>query len=172
MKIGSAARAVSGVVNRLAMFTCVGCVLSMLSISFAGFFYMVVTGEALSWTYSLARLFIPWIGMLSITVAFHDGEHVAMNMVSRLVPKSVVVVMRYAVLGSVAIFAVLLLYFGWHFFESTSQYYMVSDQIQIHARWVAVSVPASGAILLVHLVNGFSLLEAPDADVYALAAEK
>ena len=45
-----------------------------LAISFIGFFYMAVTGEALSWTYSLARLFVPWIGMLSITVAFKAGE--------------------------------------------------------------------------------------------------
>jgi len=130
---------------------------------------MVITGEALSWTYSLARLFIPWIGMLSITVAFHDGEHVAMNMVPRMLPRPLAVAMRYAVLMSVAVFAALLLWFGWHFFESTTQYYMVSDQIQIHARWVAICVPLSGAILAVHLVNGFNLLESPDADLYGLA---
>lgn len=169
MTIRSRAQAVSSVVNRLALITCVVCVLSMLSISFVGFFYMVITGEALSWTYSLARLFIPWIGMLSITVAFHDGEHVAMNMVPRMLPRPLAVAMRYAVLMSVAVFAALLLWFGWHFFESTTQYYMVSDQIQIHARWVAICVPLSGAILAVHLVNGFSLLEAPDTDLYGLA---
>jgi len=130
---------------------------------------MVITGEALSWTYSLARLFIPWIGMLSITVAFHDGEHVAMNMLPRMLPRPLAVAMRYAVLLCVAVFAALLLWFGWHFFESTTQYYMVSDQIQIHARWVAICVPLSGAILAVHLVNGFNLLEAPGADLYAMA---
>ena len=30
---------------------------------------------------SLARLFVPWIGMLSITVAFKAGEHVAIGMI-------------------------------------------------------------------------------------------
>ena len=169
MTIRSRAQAVSSVVNRLALITCVGCVLSMLSISFVGFLYMVITGEALSWTYSLARLFIPWIGMLSITVAFHDGEHVAMNMVPRMLPGPLAVAMRYAVLMSVAVFAALLVWFGWRFFASTTQYYMVSDQIQIHARWVTVCVPVSGAILAIHLVNGFNLLEAPDADLYALS---
>lgn len=168
MTIRSRAQAVSDAVNRMALLTCVACVLSMLSISFVGFLYMVITGDALSWTYSLARLFIPWIGMLSITVAFHDGEHVAMNMVPRMVPKPLAVAMRCAVLMSVAVFAALLLWFGWHFFESTSQYYMVSDQIQIHARWVTVCVPVSGAILLLHLVKGFDLLEAPDADLYSI----
>jgi len=41
---------------------CVACVLAMLGISFTGFVYTLVTGGALSWTYSLARLFLPWIG--------------------------------------------------------------------------------------------------------------
>ncbi len=161
------AERISDAVNRLALIACVGCVLTMLSISFVGFFYMVITGEALSWTYSLARLFIPWIGMLSITVAFHGGEHVAMSVLPRLAPKRLAVALRYAVLASVALFAGLLMWFGWGFFESTTQYYMVSDQIQIHGRWVAACVPASGAVLLVHLVKGFNLLEPLDADLYA-----
>jgi TRAP-type C4-dicarboxylate transport system permease small subunit len=169
MTIKSFAENFSDTINKLVLIACVGCVLSMLLISFVGFLYMVITGEALSWTYSLARLFIPWIGMLSITVAFHDGEHVAMNMVPRIAPKALAAALRYAVLASVALFAGLLLWLGWVFFESTTQYYMVSDQIQIHARWVTACVPLSGAILLLHLVKGFKLLEPLDTDLYSLA---
>ncbi|MGD2140127.1 MAG: TRAP transporter small permease subunit [Burkholderiales bacterium] len=145
-------------VNTLALFFCVLCVLAMLSISFIGFFYMAITGEALSWTYSLARLFIPWIGMLSITVAFYSGEHVAMNILSRLLPRRLAAALGVAVLMSVGVFAALLLWFGWQFFETTSQIYMVSDQVQIHARWVVACMPVSGAILLIHLINGNRML--------------
>lgn len=168
-RVRSLAEKISGSVNNLALMICVACVLSMLSISFVGFLYMVITGDALSWTYSLARLFIPWVGMLSITVAFHAGEHVAMNMLPRAVPKPLAMAMRYAVLLSVAVFAGLLLWFGWMFFQSTTQYYMVSDQIQIHARWVAACVPVTGAILLVHLANGVNVLEPIDSDLYSIA---
>lgn len=131
----------------------------MLSISFVGFFYMLLTGDALSWTYSLARLFIPWIGMLSITVAFYGGEHVAMNILQRLIPGPLVIPLQMAGLVSVAVFGGLLLWLGWQFFVSTTQYYMVSDQLQIHGRWVAACVPVSGAILLIHLINGAQLLK-------------
>lgn len=131
----------------------------MLSISFVGFFYMLLTGDALSWTYSLARLFIPWIGMLSITVAFYGGEHVAMNILQRLIPGPLVIPLQMASLVSVAVFGGLLLWLGWQFFVSTTQYYMVSDQLQIHGRWVAACVPVSGAILLIHLINGAQLLK-------------
>ena len=153
--------------NRVALMLCVACVLAMLSISFIGFFYMIVTGEALSWTYSLARLFIPWIGMLSITVAFHEGEHVAMQLLARVLPPRLALLLRYAALFAVAVFAALLLWYGWQFFGYTTQYYMVSDQIQIHGRWVAACVPVSGAILLVHLVNGTRILEPQDARLRA-----
>jgi TRAP-type C4-dicarboxylate transport system permease small subunit len=149
----------SDALNRAVVAFCVGCVIAMLAISFVGFFYMVVTGEALSWTYSLARLFIPWIGMLSITVAFKGGEHVAMNMMLRLVPARFATLLRWASVGLVALFALLLLWFGWDFFIESRQYYMVSDQIQVHARWVAACMPVTGAILAIHLVSGLALLE-------------
>ncbi len=165
MSAMSAPRALSAKVNRAALLCCVLCVLAMLSISFVGFFYMLVTGDALSWTYSLARLFIPWIGMLSITVAFYNGEHVAMNMLPRLVPSSLVMPLQVVSLVSVAVFAGLLLWLGWQFFVSTTQYYMVSDQLQIHGRWVAACVPVSGAILLIHLTNGAQLLKPGDDEL-------
>lgn len=161
----SAPRALSAKVNKAALLCCVLCVLAMLSISFVGFFYMLVTGDALSWTYSLARLFIPWIGMLSITVAFYNGEHVAMNMLPRLVSSSLVMPLQVVSLVSVAVFAGLLLWLGWQFFVSTTQYYMVSDQLQIHGRWVAACVPVSGAILLIHLTNGAQLLKPSDDEL-------
>jgi TRAP-type C4-dicarboxylate transport system permease small subunit len=163
----TALKTLSDQVNRLTTAFCVACVLAMLSISFIGFFYMMVTGAALSWTYSLARLFIPWIGMLSITVAFKAGEHVAMSMLVRLLPAGLALVLRYASLGLIALFALLLVWFGWDFFISSGQMYMVSDQIQVHGRWVAASVPVAGLILLLHLADGLKLLEPIDPESVA-----
>ena len=156
-------RRMSDALNRAVIAFCVACVIAMLAISFIGFFYMVGTGEALSWTYSLARLFIPWIGMLSITVAFKGGEHVTMNLLLGLVPASFTRLLQWVSLGLIALFALLLLWFGWDFFLGSNQYYMVSDQIRVHGRWVAACIPATGAILLVHLASGRALLEAPAA---------
>lgn len=147
--------------NRAVVAFCVACVIAMLAISFIGFFYMIGTGEALSWTYSLARLFIPWIGMLSITVAFKGGEHVTMNLLLGLVPHAFIRALQWASFGLIGLFALLLVWFGWDFFLGSNQYYMVSDQIRVHGRWVAACVPATGAILLVHLASGLQLLEPP-----------
>lgn len=165
----AALKALSDRVNRLVVAFCVACVLAMLSISFIGFFYMIVTGAALSWTYSLARLFIPWLGMLSITIAFKGGEHVAMGMLVRLLPARLALALRHASLILVGLFALLLLWFGWDFFVASRQIYMVSDQIQIHGRWVAACVPVTGLVLLVHLASGLALLEPLDPERTAAA---
>jgi TRAP-type C4-dicarboxylate transport system permease small subunit len=158
-------RRLSDAINHAAIAFCVACVIAMLAISFIGFFYMLGTGEALSWTYSLARLFMPWIGMLSITIAFKGGEHVTMNLLLGLVPASLTRAMQWASIGLIGLFALLLLWFGWEFFAGSNQYYMVSDQIRIHGRWVAACMPVAGAILLVHLADGLRLIEAPPVEL-------
>jgi TRAP-type C4-dicarboxylate transport system permease small subunit len=142
----------------------------MLAISFAGFFYQLITGAALSWTYSLARLFIPWIGMMSITVAFKTGEHVAMAVLLHTLPRRILTLITWVNLAIIGLLAVLLIWFGWQFFINSTHYNMVSDQIQVHQRFVAACVPVTGLILLVHLVSGHALLDLadPEAEVEEL----
>lgn len=165
--------AISDGLDRAVTVTCIACILAMLAISFIGFFYMLVTGAALSWTYSLARLFIPWIGLLSITVAFKRGEHIAMLSLLGMLPAPVVTVLRAVNLAVAGLFAVLLAYYGWSYFENARQLYMVSDQIQVHARWVAAAVPVTGAILIVHMLCGRLMMEpAGPPDLQALAARE
>jgi TRAP-type C4-dicarboxylate transport system permease small subunit len=166
-------RAASDQLNRIVIGVCIVCFLIMLSISFAGFFYQLLTGAALSWTYSLARLFVPWIGMLSITVAFKRGEHVAMAVLLQLLPPRAATIISYANVAIIGIFALLLVWFGWQFFINTTHYNMVSDQIQIHQRFVAACVPLTGLILLVHLADGLHLLDlaSPEAEVEELLQE-
>lgn len=157
-------REISDGLNRLVVGACIGCLLVMLAISFAGFFYQLITGASLSWTYSLARLFVPWIGMLSITVAFKRGEHVAMAVLLRSLPPRAVMIISYANVAIIGVMALLLVWFGWQFFINTTHYNMVSDQIQIHDRFVAACVPVAGLILLAHLANGLHLLDLADAE--------
>lgn len=151
-------RRVSDALNRIVILFCIACVLVMLSISFVGFFYMVTTGRALSWTYSLARLFIPWIGMLSITVALKSAEHISMTVIVERVPAALATAMQAASLAVLALFALALVWFGTDYWIHSTQYFMVSDQIQVHHKWVTACVPITGLVLLVHLVDGTRLL--------------
>ena len=153
---------ISEVLDQAVTVFCVGCLLVMLGISFTGFFYMVITGDALSWTYSLARLFIPWLGLLSITVAFRRGEHIAMSSLMEILPRPIGLAARAANYVIVGVFALLLIWFGADYAIGSRDYYMVSDQIQIHSRWVTSAVPITGIVLLVHVLCGVNLFDPPN----------
>ncbi|WP_043526511.1 TRAP transporter small permease [Litchfieldella xinjiangensis] len=152
-------RRVSDAVNQGAIVVSVACVLIMLGISFTAFVYKLATGNALSWTYSLARLFLPWIGFLSMTVSLRYGEHVAMTLLVKSLPRSLLKVAAGACLAIIALFALMLVWYGWGFFMNATQMYMISDNIQLSNRYTAIVVPLSGVIILLHLVHGFALLE-------------
>lgn len=157
-------RQLSDLVNQLAIVICVLCVLGMLGISFIAFVYKLWTGSALSWTYSLARLFLPWIGFLSMTISLRYGEHVAMTLFVRSLPTWMVRIAAVLCLMIIGFFAALLVWYGWGFFLNATQVYMVSDTIRISNQFTAIVVPISGVIILLHLVHGFSLLEHFDDD--------
>lgn len=150
---------ISDVLNFVVTAFCVGCVVAMLGISVTGAVYMVITGDALSWTYSLARLFIPWLGLLSITVAFRRGEHIAMNSLMESLPRPIGRAARAANYVIVGIFAMLLIWYGANYFINSRDYFMVSDQIQIHSRWVASVVPITGVVILVHVLCGVNIFD-------------
>ncbi|MGH6904088.1 MAG: TRAP transporter small permease [Geminicoccaceae bacterium] len=173
MLLLSRLRTLSDRVNQAVIAVCIACFLIMLAISFVGFLYQVITGAALSWTYSLARLFVPWIGMLSITVAFRSGEHIAMAILLQTLPPRLVTIISYANVAIIGVVALLLVWFGWQYFITTTHYNMVSDQIQIHQRFVAACIPLTGLILLVHLAYGVHLLDLADpaAEVEELLRE-
>src|SRR5690554_447894 len=158
MPILTVIRRVSDEVNMLAIWLCIACFLAMLSISFIGFLYMLTTGRALTWTYSLARVLLPWIGLISGTVALRYGEHVAMTILAQVLPQSLVRITQVLCLVVIGLFAIMLIWYGWPFFMNARQTYMVSDMIRIPQYFTAVTVPLSGAIILLHLSHGFVLL--------------
>jgi TRAP-type C4-dicarboxylate transport system permease small subunit len=154
----AACRRVSDGVNHLVLVVCVIMITVMFSISVAGIAHQAFAGSALSWSNSLARLFVPWIAMLSLTVAFKRGEHIAMGMLVTRAPALVLRLAQGLGLIVIALFGFLLFWFGIPYFLDSTQLFMISDSWQISHHWVAAAVPLSGLILCVHLVDGVALL--------------
>jgi len=96
-----------------------------------------------------------------------------MAILVQVLPPRVATIVSYANVAIIGALALLLVWFGWQFFISSTHYNMVSDQIQIHQRFVAACVPLTGLILLVHLACGRHLLDlaAPEAEVEELLRE-
>ena len=150
---------ISDIVNMIVVVLGVLFVVTMLILSTIGITYQLVSGSALTWSYSLTRLFLPWLAMLSVTVAFKSGEHVAISMAIRYLSPKMLRATQYLNLILVGLFAVALIWYGMIFFENSTQLFMVSDTLQISHKWTAFSIPVCGLIMCVHLLSGVSLVQ-------------
>lgn len=181
-------RRVSDGLDKLVVAVCVTLVVVMLAISTVGvmlevtfnLFEVFDVGQAfadspLAWFYSqtrpsMTRLFLPWVAMLGLTVAFKSGEHVAIAMLLRRLPPAAMRAVQVVNLLVVALFGVALVWYGAIFFDNSTQLFMVSDTLQVPHKWTALSVPISGFIMCVHLLSGTALVE--QAEFIAEEAEK
>lgn len=149
-------RPISNGLNQLAIYACIVFFFFMLAISATGTLYKIITGDGLSWTFSLSRQFLPWFALLSITVAFHSKEHVAMTLVLSRLPARARSVLNVFILSIWATLGVILVIYGGSFAIETTQIVMISDQIQIPQRLVLLCLPVTGAILVVHAICSIS----------------
>jgi TRAP-type C4-dicarboxylate transport system permease small subunit len=150
---------ISDIVNTIVIVFGVLFVVTMLVLSTIGITYQLVLGSALTWSYSLTRLFLPWLAMLSVTVAFKSGEHVAISMAIRYLSPKMLRATQFLNFTFVGLFAVALVWYGLVFFENSTQLFMVSDTLQISHKWTALSIPVCGLIMCVHLLSGLSLVQ-------------
>jgi TRAP-type C4-dicarboxylate transport system permease small subunit len=150
---------ISDIVNMIVTGCGVLFVVTMLVLSTIGITYQLVSGSSLTWSYSLTRLFLPWLAMLSVTVAFKSGEHVAISMALKYLSPKMLRATQLLNLTFVGLFAVALIWYGLIFFENSTQLFMVSDTLQISHKWTALSIPVCGLIMCVHLLSGVSLVQ-------------
>ena len=151
-------RRLSDGLNQAVLAACMVLITVMFAISLAGIATQAFTGSALTWSYSLARLFVPWIAMLSLTVAFKRGEHIAMGMLLTRAPKAFRRVAQIVSVALIGLFGVALAWYGAVFFAGSTQLFMISDFLQVSHKWVTAAVPVSGVILCIHLADGVALL--------------
>ncbi len=172
-------RRASDVLNHIVIAVCAALVVVMLSISTLGIFLRIVSAgfeyfglpfeffhdSPLDWAYShtrpsMTRLFLPWLAMLSLTVAFKGGEHIAIAIAVRNLPPGALRLVQVANLGLVGLFGGALTWYGYLFVDNATQLHMVSDTLQGSHRWTDLAVPVCGLIMCVHLLSGVSLVEA------------
>lgn len=176
-------RSVSDGLNRAVIALCVALVVAMLTLSTLGIFfetwlalaeYLGVShwfrGGPVDWAFShtrpsLTRLVLPWLAMLSTTVAFKFGEHIAIALAVRNLPPRWFRAVQIVNLGAVAFYGVILAWYGYGFFVNSTQIFMVSELLQVSHKWTAASVPVAGMIMCVHLLSGISLIETRETDL-------
>lgn len=152
-------RSLSDGLNRLVTAVSALLVVTMFTISLIGIFHKFVFGSPLSWAFSINRLILPWFAMLSLTVAFKAGDHIAMTVLVKRLPRAARRAVDTFNFLMVVFFSVALAWYGYAFFVGSNQFFMVSDLLQVSGRWSAAAVPICGLVFCVHLASGLTLVD-------------
>lgn len=162
MTVQEVGRGISDTANKVVMATAAFCVFCMFVISLIGIFHKFVLGSSLAWPFSINRIILPWLAMLSLTVALKSGEHIAMGVLAQRLPARfhrLVRIFNYLLVG---LFGGAMAWLGYGYFLESNQLFMVSSDIQVSGMWAAASVPVAGLIICVHMLSGPSLLDVQD----------
>lgn len=120
---------------------------------------------------SAVRLFLPWLGMLSVTVAFKRREHVAIALLVENLPRSWRRAAALIHVAAIGLFAAALVWQGLAFTLGSGQPLILSSSVQVPFSWSAASVPAAGLVVCAHLACGLALAGEPETGDEAAGEE-
>jgi TRAP-type C4-dicarboxylate transport system permease small subunit len=136
--------------------------IAMLSLSLAAIFSQVIFNAPIAWGYSLTRLFLPWIALLSITVTLKAGEHIGIGFFLKMLPQRFFSLANRLNIVVIMVFGLALMWYGSGFFINSTQTFMVSDTLRVSHKWTAASVPLTGVVIVIHVLGGIPLSKRDD----------
>jgi len=117
-----------------------------------GVFFRYFLNNPLSWVLPISRIILVWTGLLGISIAFKEGEHVALKgFVSNLpvVIQKIILFFSYIL---IIIYLSILILKGFPIALDSTQLIMISEKLQIPLSWSMMAIPISAAINLIHLL--------------------
>ena len=147
--------AAGGRLDRAVQLICAALILFMAAEVLTAVFFRYVLFDPFRWGEELARMTMVWVGLLGISIALRDGEHIGLEtLLDRLAPRAraALLVVSHVLVG---LFLVVLLY--WGSVIAVQAWATLLPAMQISWTWSMIAVPVTAAIQLVHL--GGRLLE-------------
>ena len=155
---------VSEKVDRITSLVCIVLILFMTVEVIVAVFFRYALDAPIKWGEELARLLMVWAGLLGVSIALKDGEHIGLEvLVGRLTGRSLAGC-NLIVHSLVGIFLVILLLWGINI--SIAAWGTFLPALQIKWTWSHLAVPISAGIQLIHL--GAMILN----DLIALSGKK
>lgn len=155
---------ISEKVDRLTSLVCIVLILFMTAEVIVAVFFRYALDAPIKWGEELARLLMVWAGLLGVSIALKDGEHIGLEvLVSRLTGRSLAGC-NLIIHSLVGIFLVVLLLWGINI--SIAAWGTFLPALQIKWTWSHLAVPVTAGIQLIHL--GSMIL----GDLIALSGKK
>ena len=155
---------ISEKLNRITGWVCIILILFMTAEVIVAVFFRYALDAPIKWGEELARLVMVWAGLLGVSIALKEGEHIGLEaLVSRLSGRALSGC-SLAAHSLVGIFLVVLLLWGINI--SIAAWGTFLPALQIKWTWSHLAVPVTAGIQLIHL--GSMILN----DFFALAGKE
>ncbi|MDD3427798.1 MAG: TRAP transporter small permease subunit [Caldisericia bacterium] len=129
---------------------------SLILINFAivlyGVFFRYVLNNPLAWVLPISRIILVWTGLLGISIAFKEGEHVGLKFVLFKFPKKIITIILYLDYFLISIYLFILIWKGFPIALQATELIMISSKLQIQLKWSLLAVPISAVINLIHIL--------------------
>lgn len=149
IKLKSCFDNVSRDLDRVTQWVCVVLILLMTIEVLIAVFFRYVLNAPIKWGEELARLIMVWAGLLGISIALKNGEHIGLEMLTnRLHGRSLYLV---KLIVNLLIFVFLLVLFIWGIAICREAWASFMPGLQISWTWSHLAIPVTAAIQLVHI---------------------
>ena len=138
--------------NQVTGWVCIILVLTMTAEVIVAVFFRYALDAPIKWGEELARFLMVWAGLLGISIALKEGDHIGLEMLTRKLRGRALVWCKLLASCVVALFLIILLLWGIQI--SKSAWNTVLPALQIKWTWSHLAVPVTAAIQLVHLFDG------------------
>ena len=112
-------------------------------------FFRYVLNAPIKWGEELARFIMVWTGLLGISIALRDGEHIGLEMLTGKLSGRLLYLVKLIV--NIMIFTFLLVLFIWGIGICREAWVSFMPGLQISWTWSHLAVPVTAAIQLVHV---------------------
>jgi len=141
----------SQTVNTATCWICIGLILFMSVEVMAAVFCRYALDAPLKWGEELARLVMVWAGLLGISIALKEGEHIGLEVLTGRLSGRALAWCNFVAHVLVAIFLVVLLIWGVQISKAAWGTFLPA--LQIKWTWSHAAVPISAAVQLIHLIS-------------------
>ena len=104
--------------------------------------FRVIIGRSLSWSEEISRYIEVWIVFLTAGYALGKGQHISMDLLVHILPRSVNFILQKIISASIIVFSILCTRYSYT--------YMMNEKMQMFA-----SINVSKAFIYVSMVIGF-----------------
>jgi TRAP-type C4-dicarboxylate transport system permease small subunit len=112
-------------------------------------FYRYILGSALSWPEEFAGILFVWYTLLGIVVLVGSDSHIAFDIVEKYAPPIAGLLVKILSQLIIILYGIIMIVYGWQYLRLFP--YETSPAAGINLTWVKVSIPVTGALLVVYV---------------------